>query len=197
MNVLLYDDLGRLTLRRLRPWHRVLARSQAAQLDRKLADGMNPEASATLAVRAIRLISTEFRRHLATSLQRILAAAGERSAVLRSQAVHARPPYRDGAAKPSRAGTGYPAGMGAGAAHPLQVGAARPPRVPLCLERVSQSAPLLAALAGHLVEPGPVRVQGVAMVSQLLADATGPFYREACRDDLDAIIERARHALIG
>ena len=49
MHVLLYDDLGRLTLRRLRPWDRVLARSRAAQLDHELADGMNPETSATLA----------------------------------------------------------------------------------------------------------------------------------------------------
>jgi hypothetical protein len=195
MNVLLYDDLGRLTLRRLRPWHRVLARSQAARFDLELADGMNPEASATLAARAIRLTSTDFRQHLAVSLQRILAAAGKSSAVMRSPAVAARPPYGDGAAMPGRAGRGYPAGMRARAVHLLPVGAARPPGVPLGLERVSQSAPLLAALASHLAEPGTVRVQGVAMVSQLLADGTGPLYREACRDDLDAIIERATYAL--
>jgi len=33
------------------------------------------------------------------------------------------------------------------------------------------------------------------MVSHLLADGTGPLYRAACLDDLDAIIERAAHAL--
>jgi hypothetical protein len=55
MHVLLHDDLGRLTLRRLRPWHRVLARSRAARLDRELAEGKSPEASATLAARAMRL----------------------------------------------------------------------------------------------------------------------------------------------
>ena len=41
----------------------------------------------------------------------------------------------------------------------------------------------------------PVPVRGVAMLSQLLADGTGPLYREASRDDLSAIIERAAQAL--
>jgi len=76
--------MGRWTLRRLRPWHRVLARSRGARLDRELPGGMSQEASATLAARAIRLTSTGFRRELAASLQRILAA-GEPPAVLRSQ----------------------------------------------------------------------------------------------------------------
>ena len=41
-HVLLHDDLGLLTLRRLRPWHRMLARCAAARLDRKLAAGTSP-----------------------------------------------------------------------------------------------------------------------------------------------------------
>jgi hypothetical protein len=147
MHVLLHDDLGCLTLRRLRPWHRVLARSWAARLDRELADGMSPEASATLAARAMRLTSTDFRRDLAASLHRVLAIA------------------------------------------------ARPPRIPPRRDRVSQSAPLLAALASRLVEPGPVPVPGVAMVSRLLADGTGPLYCAACRDHLGAIIKQATQAL--
>ena len=69
------------------------------------------------------------------------------------------------------------------------------PRIPIRPERVSPSAPLLAALVGCLVEPGPVPVPGVAMVSLLLADGMGPLYREARRDDLGAIIERATQAL--
>jgi hypothetical protein len=201
MHVLLHDDLGRLTLRRLRPWHRMLARSRAARFDRELADGASPEASATLAARALRLTSAEYRQDLAASLQRILAAVGEPSAVIQPQAVAARPPDAYGAPMPVRAGAGYRAATGAGAAggrpvagHPPVI-AARPPRVPLRLERISQSAPLLAALAARLLEPRPVPVQGVAMVSRLLADGTGPLYREACRDDLDAIIERAARAL--
>ena len=46
MHVLLDDDLGRLTVRRLRPWHRLLARCLAPSLDRRLADGARPEANA-------------------------------------------------------------------------------------------------------------------------------------------------------
>ena len=200
MHVLVHDELGRLTLRRLRPWHRVLARSRAARLDRELAGGVSPEASATLAARAMRLTSTDFRRDLAASLQRILAAAGKPPAVMASQVVAARPPYPGGAAMPGRVGPGYPAGRPVRAAHPLPLAAhppaaARPPRIPLRLDRVSQSAPLVAALASCLVEPGPVPVPGVAMVSLLLADGMGPLYREARRDDLGAIIERATQAL--
>ena len=160
MHVLLEDDQGRLRLQRLRPWHPMLARFLAARFDRELADGTSPEASARLAARAIRLTSIEFRRDLATSVQRILVAAGQPPAVAALEAV-----------------------------------AAHPPRVPLRRARISQSAALLAELAAQLAEPGPVPVQGVAMVSRLLADGTGPLYRQACRDDLTAIIERATRAL--
>jgi hypothetical protein len=160
MHVLVHDERGRLTLRRLRPWHRVLARARAARLDRELAAGMSPEASATLAARALRLTSPGFRRDLATSLQRILAAAGDPPALPRSPAT-----------------------------------AARPPRIPPRPERVRQSAPLLAALASRLAAPGPVPAQGVATLSQLLADGTGPLYHQASRNDLRALLDRAAHAL--
>jgi len=162
MHVLLDDDQGHLTLRRLRPWHRVLARSWAARLDRELAEGVSPEASASLAARAARLTSTEFRRDLAASLRRILIAAGE--------------PVPSAATRV-----------------PLKV--ARPPRIPVRATRVSTSAPLLAELASRLLEPGPVPARGVAMVTRLLADGTGPLYREAARDDLAGLTERAARAL--
>ena len=48
-HVLLSDGQGRLSLRRLRPWHRVLARCAAARLDRELAARASPETSVTLA----------------------------------------------------------------------------------------------------------------------------------------------------
>ena len=158
MHVLLDDDRGRLIARRLWPWERVLARGQAARLDRELAEGASPEANATLAARATRLTSTEFRRDLAASLRRILAVAGEPAT-----AADARVP----------------------------LGSGRPVRVPVRAERVSRSAPLLAELASRLLEPGPVPVRGVAMVARLLADGAGPLYREAARDDLGALAERA------
>jgi hypothetical protein len=166
MLVLLDDDRGCMTLQRIRPWHRILARSQAARLDRELAGGASPEASAALAARAIQLTSMEYRRGLAASLVRVLVAAGE-SASSRSQPV-----------------TG-----------PASLAVTRPPRVPLCLERISESASGLADLAGHLVQPGPVPVRGVAMLSQLVTDGAGPLYREARRDDLGAIVERAARTL--
>ena len=162
MHVLLDDDLGRLTVRRLQPWHRWLARGLATRLDRELADGARPEASAILAARAVFLTSARFRRALAASLRRILAASASLDV--------------------------YP--------QPSVVGVARPPHVPLRRDRIARSASELAGLAGFLAGQGPVPAQGVAMVSQLLADGGGPLYRAASRDDLNAIIERASQALI-
>jgi len=159
-HVLLRDDRGRLTLRRLRPWHRLLARCVAATLDRELAAGTSPETSAALAARASQLTSTRFRRDLATSVQRILVATAEPPPVI-----------------PSRMATCYP------------------PRLPLRRARIRQCAGPLARMGGHLTTPGPVPVQGVAMASQLLADGTGPLYREACGNDLGDIIEKVARAL--
>ena len=158
--VLLCDEQGHFALRRLRPWHRLLARCAAPRLDRELAAGASPESSALLAARAMQLTSVKSRRALAASLQRILAAAGQ-----------------------------SPAGVSLGAV------AIHPSRVPLCRERISQSAGPLARLAGHLAVPGPVPVQGVAMASQLLADGTGPLYHAGCGDDLDDIIAKVTRAL--
>jgi hypothetical protein len=162
MHVLLDDDGGRLTLKRLWPWHQILARSQAARLDRALAEGASPEAGASLAARAAQLTSTEFRHDLAAGLRRILVAAGEPAA--------------------------------APASH-LSLRVSRTPRVPLGTRRISQSASLLAELANRLLEPGPVPVRGVAMVTQLLADGTGPLYRQAADGDLGGMVARASAAL--
>ena len=75
------------------------------------------------------------------------------------------------------------------------LGVARPLRVPLRSARISQSAPLLTELASRLLEPGPVPVAGVAMVTELLADGTGPLYRDAADDDLAVLVTRAAVAL--
>src|ERR1700752_5245909 len=98
MHVLLDDDLGRLTVRRLRPWHRMLARALAGRLDRQLADGTRPESTAILAARAMFLTSAAYRRALAASLQRMLVASMSpqtrpRLAVARSSAGVARQPH--------------------------------------------------------------------------------------------------------
>ena len=156
-HVLLQDDRGRLTLGRLRPWHRVLARCAASRLDHELAAGASPETSSRLAARAVQLTSMKTRRNLAASVRRILAAAGDPAAVA--------------------------------------VITARPARLPLARARIRQSAGPLAALASYLAAPGPVPAQGVAMVSQLLADGAGPLYRKASVDDLGDLIDKATRAL--
>ena len=165
MHVLFADGRGQLTLKRLRPWHQILARSQAARLDRALAAGTSPEASASLAARAAQLTSTGFRRDLAVGLRRILVAAEPHD-----------PPALPAAAR-------------------ALLDPARPSRLTLRTARISRSAPLLAELASRLLEPGPVPVRGVAMVAELLADGAGPLYHEAARDDLGALAERAATAL--
>ena len=167
MYVLIEDDRAGLALRRLRPWHRLLAQCQAGRLDRQLAEGISPEASAALAARAMRLTSLGYRRDLAASLRRIVVATGEPAAVRSVQVAASK-----------------------------SAGAARPLRVPIRHARVSQSARPLAELATRLAAPGPVPVRGVAMVTRLLSEGTGPLYREASRDDLSLIAERAAQALI-
>jgi hypothetical protein len=96
MHVLI-DDRGCLTLRRLRPWHRVLARCQAARLDRELDDGTSPEATMILAARAMQLTSMKLPRDMAVSLQRMLPAAPVRPQApqgrLRTIALPARLPH--------------------------------------------------------------------------------------------------------
>jgi hypothetical protein len=47
----------------------------------------------------------------------------------------------------------------------------------------------------RLLEPGPVPVAGVAMVTELLADGAGPLYRDAATDDLGVLAARAAAAL--
>jgi len=167
MHVLIDDDLGRLTLRRLWPWHRLLARCLAPGLDRQLAAGVRPEVSAVLAARAMVLTSVRYRRGLAASLRRTLAAS-------------VSPQMRPRLMAASRS-----------------AGAARQPHVPLRRDRIAGSASELDGLARSLAGPSPVPAQGVALVSQLLADGGGPLYRVGARDDLDAIVERAAQALTG
>jgi hypothetical protein len=120
--------------------------ARAGRLDRELAEGASPEASAALAARAMRLTSTGFRSGLAASLRRIVVATGEPVPVRSAQV-----------------------------AAPKSPATARPPRIPLRRARISQSARLLAELASRLAAPGPVPVCGVAMVTRLLSDGTGRY----------------------
>jgi hypothetical protein len=165
MHVLLDDDFGRLTVQRVSPWHRLLARVLAVRLDRQLAGGTRPEATATLAARAMFLTSARYRRALATSLRRLLAASAVQPASLRPMAE---------------------------AQSPL---AAFKPHVPLRRDRIARSAPELAVLANCLTAPRPVPARGVALVSQLLTDGCSPLYRAAAQQDLGGLIDQASEAL--
>jgi hypothetical protein len=71
--VLLYTrSRGLVMLDRPRLRHRLVARWRAARLDRALAAGTPPEASAALALRAQRLIEPERRHCIALALRRVL-----------------------------------------------------------------------------------------------------------------------------
>jgi hypothetical protein len=165
MHVLLDDDLGRLTVGRVSPWHRLLARVLAVRLDGQLAGGVRPEESAILATRAMALTSAKHRQALAASLRRMLAASVAPSA----------PPRALTAAR--------------------SAGAAFRPHVPLRRDRIAGSAPGLAELANCLTAPRPVPARGVALVSQLLTDGCGPLYRAAAQEDLGGLIDQASQAL--
>ncbi|MBV9855875.1 MAG: hypothetical protein JOY82_15395 [Streptosporangiaceae bacterium] len=160
MLVLLDDDLGHLMIRRVRPWHRVLARLLAARLDRELADGAAPEARVSLAARAMQLTSAKSRRDLAASLLRLRT---------------------DSAIAPAPAAR--------------RIGPGTPPQVPLRRDRIGRAATELDELASKLLAPAPVPARGVAMVSQLLADGSGPLYAPSSSEDLRTTARRAAAAL--
>jgi hypothetical protein len=78
--------------------------------------------------------------------------------------------------------------------------AARPaagPRlpVPVCRDRVRDAAAELAELITGLLSPGPVPARGVAKVSILLGDASGPLYHRGSTQDLRATLRETAEAL--
>jgi hypothetical protein len=73
--------------------------------------------------------------------------------------------------------------------------ALRRPAVPLCRDRVRAAAPELRELADRLVTPGPVATPGMARVSLLLTQGTGPLYRRDDAYDLRTELRRALEAL--
>jgi len=111
------------------------------------------------------LTSVRYRRGLAANLRRMLAAS-------------ASPQTRPRLMAASRS-----------------AGAARQAHVPLRRDRIVGSASELAGLASSLAGQSPVPAQGVAMVSQLLADGGGPLYRAGSGADLDTVIQRASQVL--
>jgi hypothetical protein len=77
---------------------------------------------------------------------------------------------------------------------------ARPPAgprlpVPVCRDRVRDAAGELAELITCLLRPGPVPARGVAKVSILLGDASGPLYHRGSAQDLRAAVRETAEAL--
>jgi hypothetical protein len=73
--------------------------------------------------------------------------------------------------------------------------AARRLRAPLALHAVARAHAELAAVVDRLVAAGPVDVRGVARIRNLLADGTGPLYRERRPGHLREELLAARRAM--
>ena len=73
--------------------------------------------------------------------------------------------------------------------------AARRPRVPLCRDRIRESADELEDLIRRLLADGPVAARGVALASALLSDGSGPMYHRGNADDVRARVREAVNAL--
>jgi hypothetical protein len=73
--------------------------------------------------------------------------------------------------------------------------AARRLRAPIALHAVARARAELAAVVDRLAEAGPVDVRGVARIRDLLADGTGPLYREPRPGHLREELLAARRAM--
>lgn len=60
---------------------------------------------------------------------------------------------------------------------------------------LAEAADSLAELSGAMLAAGPVPARGMAMVTLLLSDGTGPLYRRSRADELVAVIRQAITAL--
>jgi hypothetical protein len=168
-----------------RPWDRLMARVRASRLDSDLAGEASPDSTVALALRAQLLVSERTRRDLAEGARRLLATAMQAPAAGRSQTAAAlgRSPV-----SPADRSLAY------GARGP-QMPAARRPRVPICRDRVRESAGELEDLIRRLLADGPVAARGVALASALLRDGGGPLYHRANPDDVRARLREAVTAL--
>jgi hypothetical protein len=141
---------------------------RTSRLDRDLAAGASPDATVALALRAQMLVRTRTRRGMARGAQRVLERAMQAPAA-------DRPPA------PTAGRLLMPAGG------LLQV--------PVCRDRVRDSAEELGDLIRRLLGAGPVGARGVALASVLLSDGSGPLYRRYGAGDLRARVREAVDAL--
>jgi hypothetical protein len=137
--------------RRVRLRDRVEARLRAHTLDLQLAEGVPPERSAALSLRARRLVDPAFARTLATRLHEIVREAA--------------------------------------------LGRVPRAQVAIRLPSVAGLAAEFDELARRLVAPRPPAVRGVAQISVLLGEGSGPLYSSYADEDLAGAVRRARAAL--
>lgn len=69
------------------------------------------------------------------------------------------------------------------------------PLVSVRREQVRAAAPELEALADRLLRPAPVPARGMAQISLLLHDGSGPVYRRSSAEDLPARVHQTVEAL--
>jgi hypothetical protein len=189
-----------------RPWARLMARVRASRLDSDLAGEASPDSTVALALRAQLLVSERTRCDLAEGVRRLLATAMQAPAADRAAAPADRAAApADRAAAPAADRSLAPA-LGRSPVSPAdrspahgargpQMLAARRPRVPICRDRVRESAEELEDLIRRLLAHGPVAARGVALASALLSDGSGPLYHRANPDDLRARVREAVTAL--
>jgi hypothetical protein len=67
--------------------------------------------------------------------------------------------------------------------------------VPVCRDKVADAREDLGSLVDRLLDSGPVSVRGLAHVSVLLGDGSGPLYNRANTDDLRATVRATVEAL--
>jgi hypothetical protein len=68
-------------------------------------------------------------------------------------------------------------------------------RVPVCRDRIAVAEPMIRQMILALVAPHPVPASGVAAVSRLLGDGTGPLYNRRSPTDLLSALREATRRL--
>jgi hypothetical protein len=174
--LVLLEEAGSPVATSASPWSRLMARARASRLDSDLAGGALPDATVALVLRAQTLIAPRTRREVAKGAQRLLATA--------MLAPATGDPQEPAAGEPRMP-----------AARQLRIASTRPLRVPVCADRVRESAEELSDLIRRLLADSPVAARGVALASELLSDGSGPLYHRANADDARARVREALDAL--
>jgi hypothetical protein len=183
-----------------RPWDRLMARLRASRLDSDLAREASPDSTVALALRAQMLVSERTRRDLAEGARRLLATAmqapaGDLFQTPAGDRFQTPAAHRSQTLAPSRCPASPADRSLAYRGRGPQMPAARRPRVPVCRDRVRESAEDLGDLIRRLLADGPVAARGVALASVLLRDGSGPLHHRANADDVRARLREAVSAL--